>query len=88
MMACHENLVKEIKTDIDRFIFRTGKDPWMAESRRYLPLSEGGIGAIDINTFARSLRCSWYKRIKIGLWSDILIIFFICPRLEEYFFVD
>ena len=36
MMACHENLVKEIKTDIDRFIFRTGKDPWMAESRRYL----------------------------------------------------
>ena len=61
-----------IQLDIERFIFRTGKNPWMAEGRRYLPPSEGGMGAINIVTYAQSLRCSWYKRIKSGLWSNIL----------------
>ena len=45
----------------------------MAEGRRYLPPSKGGIGAINIKTYAQSLRCSWYKRIKTGLWSNILM---------------
>ena len=62
-----------MQLDIDRFIFRTGKNPLMAESRLYLPPSDGGIGAINIKTYAQSLRCSWYKRIKTGLWSDILM---------------
>ena len=30
------------------------------------------MGAINIDTYAKSLRCSWYKRIKDGLWAKIL----------------
>ena len=30
------------------------------------------MGAINIVTYAQSRRCSWYKRIKSGLWSNIL----------------
>ena len=63
--------MKTIQTDINRFIFRTGSDPWMTVKRRYLPPSEGGMGAVNIETYANSLRCFWYKRIKSGLWSNI-----------------
>ena len=73
MLECPADLMKTIQTDIDRFIFRTGGDPWMSVKRRYLPPSEGGMGAINIETYANSLRCSWYKRIKSGLWSNILL---------------
>ena len=66
--------MKTIQTDIDRFIFRTGGDPWISVKRRYLPPSEGGMGAVNIETYANSLRCSWYKRIKSGLWSNILLV--------------
>ena len=45
----------------------------MSVRRRYLPPSEGGMGAINIETYTNSLRCSWYKRIKSGLWSNILL---------------
>ena len=62
-----------LQTNMHRFIFRTGKNPWMAEGRIYLPPSEVWIGAINIRTYAQSLRCSWYKRIKTGLWSNILM---------------
>ena len=34
---------------------------------------KGGLGAINLETYATSLRCSWYKRINKGLWSDILL---------------
>ena len=73
MMDCPEALMKTMQEDIDRFIFRTGKNPWMAKDRRYLPPNEGGMGAINITIYANSLRCSWYKRINSGLWSDILM---------------
>ena len=62
MMECPDHLISTIQEDIDRFIFRTNKSPWMAEDRRYLPPNEGGMGAIN----------SWFKRINTGLWSDIL----------------
>ena len=62
VMECPEELMATMQLDIDRFIFRTGKNP-----------SEGGMGAINIVTYAQSLRCSWYKRINGGLWSNILI---------------
>merc|ERR1712074_242060 len=58
--------------DIDNFIFRTNKSPWMAKDRRYLPPVEGGMGAINIKIYANSLRNSWFNRIKTGLWLDIL----------------
>ena len=67
MMDCPEELMKTMQEDIDRFIFRTGKNPWMAKDRRYLPPKEGGMGAINITIYANSLRCSWYKRINSGL---------------------
>jgi hypothetical protein len=73
MMDCQEALMETIQEDIERFIFRTVKNPWMAKDRRYLPPNEGGMGAINIITYANSLRCSWYKRINSGLWSDILM---------------
>jgi hypothetical protein len=73
MMDCPEALMKTMQEDIDRFIFRTGKNPWMSKDRRYLPPNEGGMGAINITIYANSLRCSWYKRIDSGLWSAILM---------------
>jgi hypothetical protein len=48
MMDCPEALMKTMQEDLDRFIFRTGKNPWMAKDRRYLPPNEGGMGAINI----------------------------------------
>ena len=50
MMDCPENLITSMQEDIDRFIFRTGKNPWMVEDSRYLPPSEGVMGAINIRT--------------------------------------
>ena len=73
MMECPKDLMEEIQVDIDRFIFRTGGNPWMAKERRYLTPAQGGMGAIHIETYANSLRCAWAKRIKSGLWSDILL---------------
>ena len=34
---------------------------------------KGGLGAVNLETYATSLRCSWYKRINKGLWSDIIL---------------
>ena len=31
-----------------------------------------GLGAKNLETYAISLRCSWYKRINKDLWSDII----------------
>ena len=52
----------------------------MSVKRRYLPPSEGGMGAVNIETYANSLRCSWFKRIKRGLWSKILLAKVENPR--------
>ena len=72
MLECPDHLMSTIQEDIDHFIFRTIKSLWMAEERRYLPPNEGGMAAINIRTYASSLRNSWYKRINTGLWYDIL----------------
>ena len=61
MMECPDHLISTIQENIDRFIFRTNKNPWMAEDKRYLPPNEGGMGAINIKTYANSLRCSWFS---------------------------
>ena len=34
---------------------------------------KGGLGAVNLEIYATSLRCSWYKRIHSGLWSDIIL---------------
>ena len=43
------------------------------EKKQISPPSEGGMGAVNIETYTNSLRCSWYKRIKSGLWVNILL---------------
>ena len=30
------------------------------------------MGCINLSVYANALRCSWFKRIGNGLWSDIL----------------
>ena len=72
MMNCPEELLKTMQDDIDKFILRIRKNHWMAEKRRYLSPKKGGMGCIKLTVYANALRCSWYKRIENGLWSDIL----------------
>ena len=72
MMSCPDKLLQTMQDNIDKFIFRTGKNPWMTDTRRYLPPKEGSMGCINLSVHANELRCSWFKRIGNGLWSDIL----------------
>jgi hypothetical protein len=72
MMDCPKEILEEIQKDIDAFIMKTRK-PWISKDRLYLPPELGGLGAINLVTYATSLRCSWYKRVKSGLWTDILM---------------
>ena len=66
MMDCPKNLLSEIQTDIDAFILKTNNN-WISKDRIHLPPEQGGLGAIKLETYATSLRCSWYKRLKSGL---------------------
>jgi hypothetical protein len=62
---------KEIQEDIDKFVFK-GR-PWISTDKRYLTAEEGGLGMINIENYGEALRCSWFKRIGKGLWSNILL---------------
>ena len=64
MMDCPQALLTEIQTDIDAFILKTNSN-WISKDRIHLPPEQGGLGAIKLETYATSLRCSWYKRLKI-----------------------
>jgi hypothetical protein len=66
MMDCPKEILTEIQTDIDAFILKT-KSNWISKDRIHLPPDQGGLGAIKLETYATSLRCSWYKRMKNGL---------------------
>ena len=72
MMDCPKKLLSEMQTDIDAFILKTNNN-WISKDRIHLPPEQGGLGAIKLETYATSLRCSWYKRLKSGLWNDILM---------------
>ena len=72
MLECPKELIKEIQNDIDSFILRS-KSHWISKDRIHLEPDKGGLGAINLETYATSLRCSWYKRINSGLWSDIIL---------------
>ena len=65
-------VTEEIQNDIDSFILRS-KSHWISKDRIHLEPDKGGLGAINLETYATSLRCSWYKRINSGLWSDIIL---------------
>ena len=65
-MSCPDKLLQTMQDDIDKFIFRTGKNPWMSDKRRYLSPKEGGMGCINLSVYTNALRCSWFKRIGNG----------------------
>ena len=68
MMECSKKLMAEMQNDIDSFILKTSNH-WINKDRIHLPPELGGLGAIKLETYATSLRCSWYKRVKSGLWT-------------------
>ena len=72
MLECPKELLKEIQNDIDSFILRS-RSHWISKERIHMEPDKGGLGAINLETYATSLRCSWYKRINKGLWSDIIL---------------
>ena len=68
-MECSKKLMSEMQTDIDWFILKTSSN-WISKDRIHLPPELGGLGAIKLETFATS---SWYKRLKSGLWTGIMM---------------
>ena len=58
MMDCSQKLLTEMQNDIDSFILKTNS-PWISKERIHLPSELGGLGAIKLETYATSLRCSW-----------------------------
>ena len=72
MMDCPQKILAEIQTDIDAFILKTNNN-WISKDRIHLTPEQGGLGAVNLEIYASSLRCSWYKRLKNGLWKDILM---------------
>ena len=72
MMDCPKEILAEIQKDIDAFILKTSNN-WISKDRIHVPPEQGGLGAINLEIYATSLRCSWYKRVNHGLWKDILM---------------
>ena len=72
MMECPKEILDEIQGDIDSFILKN-KTHWVSKDRIHMEPKKGGLGAINLEIYATSLRCSWYKRINSGLWSDIIL---------------
>jgi hypothetical protein len=70
MMDCPKTTLNDIQKDIDAFILKTNSN-WISKNRIHLPPELGGLGAINLETYATSLRCSWNKRLNQGLWKDI-----------------
>jgi len=57
MMDCPKPLLAEIQKDIDAFILKTNSN-WISKDRIHLQPEKGGLGAINLETYATSLRCS------------------------------
>ena len=54
--------------------FKKTASPWIAKERIYLPMSKGGLGAINLQSFSSSLKMSWARRAasSSGIWAHIL----------------
>ena len=52
------NLQKEIQTHIESFIPRI-RSHWISMERIQMEPDKGGLGAINLEAYATSLRCSW-----------------------------
>ena len=61
MINCSKELLQKIQEEIDKFSLKT-KIPWMSKDRLYSDPDKGGLGTINLETYATSLRCSWYTR--------------------------
>ena len=71
-LECPKEILNEIQGDIDSFILKN-KTHWVSKDRIHMEPMKGGLGAINLEIYATGLRCSWYKRINSGLWSDIIL---------------
>jgi hypothetical protein len=54
-----DDQLKKIQTLLDNFALK-GQN--ISNSRRYLPLEQGGVGLFNIHDFLIAQKCSWVKR--------------------------
>ena len=54
MLECPKELLKEIQNDIDSFILRS-KSHWVSKDIIHMEPDKGGLGAINLETYATSL---------------------------------
>jgi hypothetical protein len=52
MMDCPKATIAEIQKDIDSFILKTNSN-WISKDRLHLPQEKGGLGAINLETYAK-----------------------------------
>ena len=71
MLDCPKELLGSMQESINKFVTRTNTS-WIAKTRIYNKPKNGGLGAINLQVYASSLRMAWVRRAKGGLWSDIL----------------
>ena len=71
MLDCPKELLGSMQESINKFVTRTNTS-WIAKTRIYNKPKNGGLGAINLQVYASSLRMAWVKRAKEGLWSNIL----------------
>ena len=73
VLDCPEPILTRLQLNINKFILKTS-NPWISKERIYLPMSKGGLGAINLKSFSSSLKMSWARRAvsSSGIWAHIL----------------
>ena len=73
VLECPEPILNRLQLNINKFILKSAT-PWIAKDRIYLPMSKGGLGAINLKSFSSSLKFSWARRAvsSSGIWANIL----------------
>ena len=73
VLECPEPILTRMQQNINKFILKAA-NPWIAKDRIYLPMSKGGLGAINLSSFSSSLKMSWARRAvsSSGIWAQIL----------------
>ena len=73
VLECPDEILDRMQATIDKFVLKSAT-PWMAKDRLYLPVTKGGLGAINLRSFSTSLKMSWARRAatSTGIWATIL----------------
>ena len=71
--AINNNMTKDLEKILFRFLWN-GKTDKVARKATYLPVSQGGLGMVDIKSFWAALKFSWIRRISTSeaFWTKIL----------------